>query len=130
MMETPRKFHLNGGRTTGSWRIVRAGAPQISPVCVDMSLYLVGKHCAPAVQRGCGAGGGAVCGSVGAGSSAGAGRSVGGDSAGEGFVGGSSVGGDFVGEVDAGGVAGAGASVGSLTADEVSLTDYGRCNPD
>ena len=100
------------------------------PVCVDMSLYLVGKHCAPAVQRGCGAGGGAVCGSVGAGSFAGAGRSVGGDSAGEGFVGGSSVGGDFVGEVDAGGVAGAGASVGSLTADEVSLTDYGRCNPE
>ena len=99
------------------------------PVCVDMSLYLVGKHCAPAVQRGCGAGGGAVCGSVGAGSSAGAGRSVGGDSD-EGFVGGSSVGGDFVGEVDAGGVAGAGASVGSLTADEVSLTDYGRCSPE
>ena len=100
------------------------------PVCVDMSLYLVGKHCAPVVQRGCGAGGGAVCGSVGAGSSAGAGRFVGGDSAGEGFVGGSSVGGDFVGEVDAGGVAGAGASVGSLTADEVSLTDYGRCSPE
>ena len=89
----------------------------------------MGKHCAPAVQRGCGAGGGAVCGSVGAGSSAGAGRSVGGDSD-EGFVGGSSVGGDFVGEVDAGGVAGAGAAVGSLTADEVSLTDYGRCSPE
>ena len=105
------------------------------PVCVDMSLYLVGKHCAPAVEREHEAVGEAVCGP------AGGGRSVGEDSVGEDSVGGSSVGGNSVGgrcavaEAAAavvGGV-GAGASVGSLTvvgASQVDMTDYGRCSPE
>ena len=103
------------------------------PVCEDMSLYLVGKHCAPAVEREHEAVGEAVCGP------AGGGRSVGEDSVGEDSVGGSSVGGNSVdgscaAEVAAaaGGV-GAGASVGSLTvvgASQVDMTDYGRCSPE
>jgi len=130
MMEMPWKFHLHGGGTAGSLRTVRAGAPQISPVCVDMSLYLVGKHCAPAVEREHEAVGEAVCGP------AGGGRSVGEDSVGGNFVGGNSVGGNCA-AVEAaaaavGGV-GAGASVGSLTVvgvSQVDMTDYGRCSPD
>ena len=105
------------------------------PVCEDMSLYLVGKHCAPAVEREHEAVGEAVCGP------AGGGRSVGEDSVGEDSVGGSSVGGNSVGgrcavaEAAAavvGGV-GAGASVGSRTVVGVSqadMTDYGRCSPE
>jgi len=136
MMEMPWKFHLHGGGTAGSLRTVRAGAPQISPVCEDMSLYLVGKHCAPAVEREHEAVGEAVCGP------AGGGRSVGEDSVGEDSVGGRSVGGNSVGgncavevaaaAVGVGGV-GAGASVGSLTvvgASQADMTDYGRCSPD
>jgi len=109
MMEMPWKFHLHGGGTAGSLRTVRAGAPQISPVCVDMSLCLVGKHCAPAVERECEAVGVAECGPA-----LGGGRSVGEDS-----VGGrcaaeeveAAVAADDEGEED-----GVGASAGSLTA--------------
>lgn len=125
MMEMPWKFHLHGGGTAGSLRTVRAGAPQISPVCVDMSLYLVGKHCAPAVEREHEAVGEAVCGP------AGGGRSVGEDSVGGNFVGGDSVGGNCA-AAAVGGV-GAGASVGSLTVvgvSQVDMTHYGRCSPD
>jgi len=131
MVEMPWKFHLHGGGTAGSWRIVRAGAPQFSPVCVDMSSYLVGKHCVPAVGRGCEAVGEAGCGSGGGGRSVGGrpvdGRSVGGRSVGE-----DSVGGRYAAVEAAAGEVGAGASGGSLTAVGVSLadmTDCGRCSP-
>jgi len=127
----PWKFHLHGGGTAGSWRTVRAGAPQISPACVDMRLYLVGKHCEPAAGREREAVGEAGCGSVGGGRSE-HGRLVGEESLGENSVSANSVGGRGAAE-GAAGEAGAGASAGSLTAVEVLLvdmTDCGRCSPD
>ena len=103
------------------------------PVCVDMSLYLVGNHCVAAVGRGHEAVGEDGCGPVGGG------RSVGGRSLGENSVGANSVGADSVGADSAGGryaaaVGGvdAEASAGSLTVVEVWQADKlgcGRCTP-
>merc|ERR1719370_2697239 len=126
MMEMPWKFHLDGGGgTAGSWRTVRAGAPQISPVCVDMSLCLVGKHCAPAVEMEREAVGVAGCGP------AGGGGSVGEDSVGESSVGGRCAAEEVAAAAD-GGEAGAGVSAGSLTVAagvlQADMTDYGRCS--
>merc|ERR1719158_1096984 len=121
-------IHLHGWETAGSWGTAKAGAPQISPVCVDMSLSLVGKHCVAAVGRGHEAVGEDGCDPVGGGRSVG-GRSLGENSVGENSVGADSVGGRYaaVGGVDAE------ASAGSLTVVEVwqaGKPDCGRCRPD
>merc|ERR1719158_1318583 len=106
-------IHLHGWETAGSWGTAKAGAPQISPVCVDMSLSLVGKHCVAAVGRGHEAVGEDGCDPVGGG------RSVGGRSLGENSVGGNSVGENSVGEnsVGADSVGGRYVAVGGVDAE-------------